>query len=72
MKTLKERLGIISPNTTVLDLSSLEYNDCSIVEWKLNDEDLKVVVSQMDGFHNIEVVDISDNNVYNVLQWLKL
>lgn len=43
-----------------------------IVEWKLNDEDLKVVVSQMDGFHNIEVVDISDNNVYNVLQWLKL
>ena len=54
MKTLKERLGIISPNTTVLDLSSLEYNDCSIVEWKLNDEDLKVVVSQMDGFHNIE------------------
>ena len=43
-----------------------------IVEWKLNDEDLKEVVSQMEGFHNIEVLDISDNNVCNVLKCLKL
>ena len=34
------------------------------LDWGLTDDDLLVIVEDIPRFHNIVVVDISDNNVF--------
>lgn len=64
MGTVTERLEVFPRDITVLDLSSIVCHNCFIIDWNLSDDDLISVSCELHKYQNIEVVNISDNNVF--------